>query len=206
MTAPRQHWESFYRDRDPAEVSWYQENPARSLILIEETGAPADASIIDVGGGTSRLVDRLVELGYAKLTVLDLAPTALAQAQERLGVRARDVVWIDADVLDHDFEHRYVIWHDRAVFHFLTDPAEQAAYVAQVESAVLPAGHVIIATFAPDGPERCSGLPVQRHSPESLSAVLGPRFEPVDFQQEAHHTPEGAVQHFLYGRFRRAAG
>jgi SAM-dependent methyltransferase len=148
-------------------------------------------------------VDRLSGLGYRAVTVLDLAPVALSHAQERLGERARDIIWIDADVLEYSFAHTYVIWHDRAVFHFLTDAADRARYGAQIESAVAPGGHVIIATFSPDGPEMCSGLPVQRHSPESLTECLGASFDTVDFREEAHHTPSGKMQHFLYGRFRR---
>ena len=203
MTAPREHWEKIYSERDPTAVSWYQENPARSLILIEETRVPADAPIIDIGGGASRLVDRLSELGYRAITVLDLAPQALGHAQERLGERARDIIWIAGDVLEHSFAHTYAVWHDRAVFHFLTEAKDRARYVAQLESSVEPGGHVIIATFSPDGPAMCSGLPVQRHSPESLTASLGASFDVVDFQEEAHHTPSGKTQHFLYGRFRR---
>lgn len=203
MTTPRQHWEKVYADRDPTTLSWYQENPARSLILIGETRVADDAPIIDIGGGASRLVDSLSELGYSALTVLDLAPRALTQAQERLGERARDVIWIDADVLEYRFSHQYTIWHDRAVFHFLTEPADRDRYVAQLESAVAPGGYVIIASFSPDGPEMCSGLPVQRYSEDALAAALGDGFESVGFQAEAHHTPRGAIQHFLYGVFIR---
>jgi len=203
MEDRRRHWERLYEDRDPDSVSWYQQNPARSLILIEETSLPADAPIIDIGGGASRLVDRLLDLGYSRVTVLDFARAALHHAQERLGVRSRDVRWLDADVLEHQFEHSYALWHDRAVFHFLTDPAERDRYLAQLEAAVELNGHVILATFGLDGPESCSGLPVQRHSAESLTDFLGKDFEVVGFQEEAHHTPSGSVQHFLYGRFRR---
>ncbi len=205
MTAPREHWQKIYSEREPTAVSWHQENPARSLILIEETGVAADAPIIDIGGGASRLVDRLSEIGYRSVTVLDLAPLALSQAQERLGERARDIIWIDDDVLEHPFAHTYAVWHDRAVFHFLTEAKDRARYVAQLESAVEPGGHVIIATFSPDGPVMCSGLPVQRHSPESLTECLEASFDVVDFQEEAHHTPSGKTQHFLYGRFRRSS-
>jgi SAM-dependent methyltransferase len=203
MATPREHWERIYASREPTAVSWYQENPARSLILIEETGAATDAPIIDIGGGASRLVDRLSEIGYSALTVLDLAPRALEHAQKRLGERARDIIWIDADVLEFSFAHPYAVWHDRAVFHFLTDPEDRARYVAQLNSAVAPGGHVIIATFSPDGPEICSGLPVQRHSPESLTECIGASYDAVGFQEEAHHTPSGKTQHFLYGRFQR---
>lgn len=203
MSTGRRHWESVYRDRDPTTVSWYQENPARSLILIEETGVELDAAIIDVGGGASHLVDRLLALGFTDLTVLDLSPTALAHAQQRLGPGSRDVRWLDADVLAHRFDRRYALWHDRAVFHFLTDADDRARYVAQLESALPAGGHAIIAGFALDGPEKCSGLPVERHSPATLTDQLGDGFQPVSFHEEAHHTPRGVVQHFLYGRFRR---
>lgn len=203
MEDRRRHWERVYEDRDPDSVSWYQQNPARSLILIEETSLPPEAPIIDIGGGASRLVDRLLDLGYSRVTVLDLARSALHHAQERLGPRSRDVRWLDADVLEHRFEHRYALWHDRAAFHFLTDPADRDRYLAQLKAGVEPKGHVILATFGLDGPESCSGLPVQRHSPESLTDFLGKDFEVVGFQEEAHHTPSGSVQHFLYGLFRR---
>jgi len=205
MTTRRVHWESVYADRDPTSVSWYQENPARSVILIEETGVAADDPILDVGGGASRLVDRLQAIGFTDLTVLDLAPAALVHARERLGHGSRDIRWLDADVLTHRFDRRFALWHDRAVFHFLTQGEDQARYVAQLDSAVAAGGNVIIAGFALDGPEKCSGLTVQRHSPETLAARLGSGFEPLGFQEEAHHTPGGAVQHFLYGSFRRLA-
>ncbi len=183
------------------DVSWYQEDPARSVRLITDV-AGADAKIIDVGGGASRVVDRLVDLGYEKVTVLDLAANALGYAQERLGERASLVEWVQADVTAYEFAPVFDVWHDRAVFHFLTDPQDRLRYAAQVERAVVPGGRVIVATFSLDGPEYCSGLPVQRHSPASIAAALGPAFELLGDEREEHVTPAGAVQHFLYGTFR----
>ena len=206
MTGRRAHWDAVYQDRDPTSVSWYQQNPARSLILIEETRLDSSEPIIDIGGGASRLVDRLLELGYTDVTVLDVAAAALRNARERLGEHAGDVAWIEGDVLEHPFDRRYAVWHDRATFHFLTDSDEQAAYGHQVSAAVVLGGHAIIAGFSPDGPETCSGLPVHRHDADSLTACLGSDFEPVVFHEEAHRTPSGERQHFLYGRFRRVAG
>jgi SAM-dependent methyltransferase len=203
MTSRQDHWRTVYAERDPTTVSWYQENPARSIILIEETGIDDGAPILDVGGGASRLVDRLLAVGFTNVTVLDLVEAALRHARERLGEIADTVAWEVGDVLSHTFERRYEVWHDRAVFHFLVDPAEQARYAEQAASAVLPGGHLIIAGFGPDGPERCSGLPVQRHDAASLAVCFDAAFAPVEFQEEAHHTPAGKIQHFLYGRFRR---
>jgi 2-polyprenyl-3-methyl-5-hydroxy-6-metoxy-1,4-benzoquinol methylase len=184
-------------------VSWHQENPSRSLELIERTGVGVDAPIVDVGGGSSRLVDGLVDQGYTNLSVLDLSSAALAYAQERLRNRAGMVDWIQADVTEYPFDGSFDVWHDRAVFHFLVDPADRGHYVERLEAAVRPGGHAILATFSLDGPEQCSGLPVQRYSAESMSLALGLGFEAVSFEEEAHLTPSGVTQHFLYGHFRR---
>lgn len=203
MRTRQDHWETVYRRRGPDEVSWHQENPARSLELIARSGVRVDAPLIDVGGGSSRLVDGLVDRGYTNLSVLDLSATALAYARERLGSRAGVVDWIEADVTEYPFEGSFDIWHDRAVFHFLVEPTDRSRYAGQLRSAVRPGGHVIIATFSLDGPEACSGLPVQRYSPESMSLALGPGFEALSFAEEAHLTPTAATQHFLYGHFLR---
>ena len=203
MRSRQDHWEIVYRRRGPDGVSWHQENPSRSLELIERTGVGVDAPIVDVGGGSSRLVDGLVDHGYTNLSVLDLSPTALAYAQERLGSRAGMVDWIEADVTEYPFEGSFDVWHDRAVFHFLIEPADRNRYRGQLESSVRAGGHVIIATFSLDGPEACSGLSVQRYSPESMGLALGSEFEAVSFEEEAHVTPAGATQHFLYGHFLR---
>jgi SAM-dependent methyltransferase len=203
MTSRQQHWQAVYRDRDPEQVSWYQENPERSAQLIESAGLPPSGRIIDVGGGASRLVDRLMDAGYSDLTVLDLSAVALAYAGERLGARAGEVTWIEADVINHQFERGFDLWHDRAVFHFLCEAGERQAYVDQVRATVAPGGHVILATFGLDGPEQCSGLPIERYGPESLRGALGPDFGAIAFEEEVHRTPAGGSQHFLYGHFRR---
>ncbi len=193
------HWERVYASRSPAEVSWFQPHAERSVRLIREAGVPTEAAIIDVGGGASTLVDDLLAAGYGNVTVLDLSAHALAAARARLGARAREVRWIEANVLEAALpRHGYDVWHDRAVFHFLTDPADRHTYVRQVLHAVRPGGLVIVATFAPDGPERCSGLPVMRYDPQGLHAEFGAPFSLLRHEREAHHTPAGKVQQFIY--------
>ncbi len=203
LSSQQQHWEAVYRDRVPELVTWYQAHPGLSLSFIAATGLGSDAAVLDVGGGSSRLVDYLLSRGYANLTVLDLSSIAIGYARQRLGDRADDVTWVEEDVLDHRFETTFKVWHDRAVFHFLTDPADQQRYVSRLSDAIPIGGHVIIATFGLDGPETCSGLPVQRYGPEGLSQALGADYGSVRFQVETHHTPTGATQQFLYGHFRR---
>lgn len=203
MTSRQAHWDGVYRDRDPEQVSWYQEDPAESLRLIASTGLPLSSRIVDVGGGASRLADGLLHRGYTNLTVLDVSATALAHAAERLGDRAGLVTWVPGDVTERQWDVNFDLWHDRAVFHFLCDEADRAEYVERSRCAVPEGGHVIIATFGLDGPERCSGLPIERYSPGSLSRALGPGFEAVEFVEELHRTPAGEEQHFLYGHFRR---
>lgn len=206
MESRQNHWESVYRDNDDEQVGWYQADPSLSFELIRGCAGEPDAPIVNIGGGSSVLVDRLLDAGYADVTVMDLAPTALSIAQERLGRRAGDVRWIEGDVTEHHFERVYSVWHDRAVFHFLTEADSQLRYVEQLRDALAGGGHAIIAAFALDGPERCSGLPVQRYGPESLSRRLGAEFEPLGFESETHITPSGVTQEFVYGRFRRRAG
>lgn len=197
------HWENVYQTKGERDVSWFQESPAISLELICATGVAGDSPIIDVGGGASRLVDVLIDAAFKKIAVLDLSERALALSRARLGIRGENVSWICADIMSWQPETTYDVWHDRAVFHFLTKPEERAAYAACVVRAVDPGGHVIIGTFAPDGPERCSGLPVQRHDAASLGVVLGPKFKVIDSRRHDHHTPGGATQHFQFSRFRR---
>jgi len=168
-------------------------------MLIHNTGLGKDAAIVDVGGGASTLVDDLVAERYTDLTVLDLSAAALAVAKQRLEKLADVVHWMEGDVTRAEFPiHRFDIWHDRAVFHFLTDPVDRHAYVEQVMRSVRPGGHVIVATFAEDGPEKCSGLPVMRYQPESLHAEFGDAFLLIEHEKEVHHTPSGAVQQFVY--------
>lgn len=195
----KQYWEQVYTTKASDSVSWFQEHADQSLRLIHNTRLGKDAAIIDVGGGASRLVDDLVAEGYTDLTVFDLSSIALAVAKQRLGEHADIVLWIEGDITRAKFPmNRFDIWHDRAVFHFLTDPANRHAYVERVISAVRPGGHVIVATFAEDGPEKCSGLPVMRYQPEALHAVFGDTFQLVEHEKEAHHTPFGTVQQFVY--------
>lgn len=198
---PKAHWEKVYSTRPSTEVSWFQPHAELSLTLIKASGMadPVTASIIDVGGGASTLVDDLLASGYQHLTVLDLSTSALAAAQMRLGETARRVTWLEANVLDADLPvHRYDVWHDRAVFHFLTTETERQAYVHQVLRAVKPGGLVIVATFAEDGPTQCSGLPVVRYAADNLHAEFGEPFELLGHERETHHTPGGNEQKFVY--------
>jgi SAM-dependent methyltransferase len=198
------HWENVYRTKDERDVSWFQERPEVSLELIRSSGANADAAVVDIGGGAARLVDALVDAGFGNITVLDLSERALATAKARLGTRSAKVKWIVADVTAWEpSEAAYDVWHDRAAFHFLTELADRAAYAARVLRAVRPGGHVIIGTFAPNGPERCSGLPVVRHDATSIGAILGPAFELMESRDDAHQTPMGTIQRFQFSRLRR---
>lgn len=193
------HWEYVYQTRQPTEVSWYRPHLETSLQLIEVAAPSRDAPIIDVGGGESTLVDDLLERGYRNLSVLDLSETALAVAKKRLGAKAARVTWLRGDVTTIDFPPQgYALWHDRAVFHFLTQKERRAAYVRQVASAVRAQGHVIVATFGPEGPTRCSGLDVVRYEPGALHGEFGARFHLRKHLTELHHTPGGAVQQFTY--------
>ncbi|HMH55468.1 MAG TPA: class I SAM-dependent methyltransferase [Gemmatimonadales bacterium] len=192
-------WDRIYRAKAPTEVSWYQPEARLSLELIRRIAPELDASVLDVGGGASTLVDGLLSAGYRDVSVLDLAPAALTRAQERLGERATQVRWIVADVLDARLlAASCAVWHDRAVFHFLTDARDRARYVAQVERVVRPGGHVIVASFGPEGPSQCSGLEVVRYSPEGLHTEFGAAFRLLDSAREDHQTPGGSVQAFVY--------
>ena len=196
---PKAHWEHVYRTKLPTRVSWYQEHSQRSLALIRRVSPPPNGPIIDVGGGASTLTDDLLDAGYQDLTVLDLSVTALAEARARLGVRAGTVRWIEANVLDADLPSAaYAVWHDRAVFHFLTAAADRGRYVAQVHRLVRARGFVLVATFADDGPTRCSGLPVERYSAAELHAAFGSPFRLMSSEREEHQTPTGTRQAFIY--------
>ena len=197
----KQHWEKIYSEKDEQETSWFQPRPETSLALIEATGEPPSAPIIDVGGGTSRLVDHLLELEQQNISVLDISGTALERSRQRLGERAAKVNWIETDLLEGNPGGPYRIWHDRAVFHFLVDEADRRRYLEQLRTHLEPGGHCIIATFGPEGPEACSGLPVQRYSPQALIETLGRAFELRETREEQHRTPAGKVQSFIYCRF-----
>ena len=197
------HWETVYTSKAEDQVSWFQETPAISLELIELAGGIRSSGVIDVGGGASRLADCLVSRGYEDVTVLDLSAAALARAQSRMGEEASRVTWIAADVTTWEPSRGYDIWHDRAAFHFLTSQADQGAYVSRLRRALRPGGHAIVGTFAPDGPERCSGLAVNRHDSTSLAVLLGSGFALIDARQHEHTTPWGATQKFQFSTFRR---
>jgi SAM-dependent methyltransferase len=192
------HWERIYDTRRPERLSWYQPYPAVSLELIEGLGPARDAPIVDVGGGASTLVDELLRRGHTDLTVLDISADALGVARRRLGASADRVRWEHTDLLDWAPGRRYAIWHDRAVFHFLTDPADADAYRALATASVAAGGHLILATFAADGPDHCSGLPVARYDPDRLAARFAPAFAPVADRREHHRTPTGAEQRFTW--------
>ncbi|MFP5402831.1 MAG: class I SAM-dependent methyltransferase [Gammaproteobacteria bacterium] len=198
MVDRRAHWESVYRNKAADQVGWFQPHAVSSLRLIERCAGP-DAQVIDVGGGASVLVDDLLDAGYRRVTVLDLAESALAASRARLGERAQAVEWIAGDITRVELPAaRFDVWHDRAVFHFLTDPGDRARYVAQVLRAVKPGGHVIVATFGPGGPLQCSGLDVVRYDPDALHAQFGASFRLLGHETEIHHTPAGKDQEFVY--------
>lgn len=206
MSDDRQgHWENVYSTKGETDVSWHQETPAPSLELLALIGAKRDDAIIDVGGGASRLVDHLLAQGFERITVLDLSAAALAVARARLGALAQKVQWIVADATLWEPPQTYDIWHDRAAFHFLTSETEQQAYLDRLKRGLRIGGHAIIGTFALDGPEKCSGLPVARQSPESLSTVFGAGFTLIDARRYQHATPWGAVQNFQFCAFQRIA-
>jgi SAM-dependent methyltransferase len=203
MSGRQAHWDNVYATKDEHAVSWFQEKSDISLDLIRATGVNATASIIDIGGGASRLIDALLDEGFKAVTVLDLSEKALATSKARLGARSAHAQWVVADITTWEPSQTYDVWHDRAALHFLIDPKDRAAYAERVLRAVRPGGHVIIGTFAPDGPERCSGLPVVRHDAATLGELLGHSFELIESRRHDHQTPTGATQRFQFSRFRR---
>lgn len=200
----KSHWESVYRQKSASDVSWYQPHLQQSLMLIAQAELRPAAAIVDIGGGASTLVDDLLAQGFTNVTVIDLAGPALAQAQQRLGEGAKSVRWIEGDATTELLAPESVdLWHDRAVFHFLTDASRRSAYLEQVERCVRPRRFVVLSTFAPDGPERCSGLPVARYSPDELAEALGPAFVKLAEAREHHTSPSGNQQSFSYVLCRR---
>jgi SAM-dependent methyltransferase len=202
---PNDHWERIYTTKDQAKVSWYQDAPTISIEMIERTHVSRDAALIDIGGGTSNLVDALLDRGFTDLTVLDLSKTALEMSRQRLGDVAEQVQWVAADITEWQPERHYSLWHDRATFHFLTAPQDRASYLTALRTAIAPGGWAILATFDLNGPEKCSGLPVVRYSPETLAECLGREFIPVKQCHHLHTTPGGASQSFQFSMFRRRA-
>lgn len=199
---PGAHWENVYATKDSEQVSWFEEAPALSLELIADA-YDGRGGVIDIGGGASRLAGALVEAGYAPVAVLDLSANALAVAKAKLGKKPHAIEWIVADVAGWRPASRFDVWHDRAAFHFLTEPAQQRAYAHALSAALNPDGIAIIGTFAPDGPERCSGLPVARHDAASIAAILGEGFDLLGERLHEHVTPGGSVQKFQFSTFRR---
>jgi SAM-dependent methyltransferase len=198
------HWERVWSKKDESSTSWFQAAPDVSLDLVGRAGVGAADPVIDVGGGASRLVDQLLDREFADITVLDISAAGLRQAQRRLGDRAGAVHWIEADVTTFRPERAYRLWHDRAVFHFLLDPAERARYLAVLDAALAPDGQAVVATFGPGGPRKCSGLDTMRYSAAELAAEFGPGWRLVEERGEAHRTPAGREQLFGYYRFGRA--
>jgi len=201
MTDRKDHWEKVYQNKSPLEVSWYQKRPTLSLELIAHTGVDKGSPIIDIGGGASTLVDALLEEGYTNISVLDISSNALSHAKERLGARACAINWIVTDITSFKSTVKYSLWHDRAVFHFLTDNADRQAYVAALKGSLAPDGHVIIAAFGIGGPLKCSNLDIVQYDASRLCAELGTEFELVEEAAEHHGTPDGRQQKFGYFRF-----
>ena len=201
----KQHWENIYRTRTPGQLSWTQEVPQTSLDFIDAFGLPADAPILDVGGGESLLVDYLLDEGFCNITVLDISGEALQHARQRLGEKAGRVKWIVADIMGFRPDDVYVLWHDRATFHFMTTTAQVTDYLAAAGSAVAKGGYAVIGTFSENGPQKCSGLPVRQYSEVELSDALNRNFEKIRCVTEDHETPFHTHQEFLFCSFRRTA-
>ncbi len=198
----KHHWEQVYASKQPTEVSWFQPVPEKSLQLIRATGVGREQAILDAGGGASTLVDNLLAEGFRDVSVLDISSNALSRSRERLGEIAGEVSWIEADATDFAPQRRYDLWHDRAVFHFLTDAADRGRYIEVVKRSLNSGGHFVLATFGPQGPLRCSGLDICRYSIEQLTDLLGACFSLQSHELDEHRTPSGAVQQFLYSRWR----
>ncbi len=197
------HWDETYTAKAETGVSWYQPLLGKSLDLVRRAAPEHTASVIDIGGGASTLPDSLLQAGYIDVTILDISQAALARSQARMGKTANHVTWLIADITTWTPDRTWDVWHDRAVFHFLTEESTQDRYIAALRAATHVGSTVIISTFAPDGPERCSGLPVHRYSSERLAARIGDPFTLVDQQGERHTTPSGSIQSFCYTILRR---
>ena len=197
----KKHWESVYTGKAPDQLSWYQETPSMSLDLIEQTGIARDGAIIDVGGGASVLVDHLLALGYTDLTVLDISGQALQTARHRLGSKADQICWLESDITTLEPRRRYALWHDRAAFHFLTEPEDRAKYVAILKNSLAADGFLLIGAFASDGPTRCSGLDVVRYDQQGICEELGACFRLLGETADPHKTPWETEQKFAFFSF-----
>ena len=201
MSERKEHWEKVYREKPPQTVSWYQVEPVLSLSLIDKASLTPDAPIIDVGGGASVLVDKLCERGYSDVSVLDVSATALALSRKRLASKGYQAHWFEEDVTRFNAPHRFALWHDRAVFHFLTSKTDRQSYVDVLENSLQPGGQVVMLTFAVGGPTRCSGLDVVQYDADRLGVTLGAHFKPLEWGRETHLTPAGKQQDFAWFRF-----
>ena len=201
MSVRKEHWEKVYQTKSPDEVSWYQPSPILSLQLIAKTGLAFDAPIIDIGGGASTLVGELCDSGYSNVSVLDVSASALAHAKHRCADKVSEVRWYEEDVTCFKPPHRFALWHDRAVFHFLTSRADRDSYIKVLKQSIEPGGHIIMMTFAIDGPKKCSGLDIVQYDADKLILEFGPGFELVETGFNLHLTPAGNQQKFAYFRF-----
>jgi SAM-dependent methyltransferase len=200
---PETHWQTIWTTRTADQVSWFEREPSTSLGLIRAVAPDNTGTIVDVGGGASLLVDHLLDQGQRGVIVLDVSAAALDQARERLGERQESVTWLVGDARFTRLPQKVDVWHDRAVFHFLTDPADRGAYLESLRGALRVGGYVVIATFGPGGPEQCSGLPVERYDCDKLTAFFGAEFQLVRCFEQQHMTPGGTAQEFTYAVFRR---
>ena len=199
------HWADVYERKAPEEVSWYEEQPRLSLELVRACEVGREAPIIDIGGGTSALAGALVAEGYSDVTVADISPSALDRAEKRAGPLGDRINFVLADVRHHDFDRSVEIWHDRAVYHFMVTEDDRDGYLSTLRKTLRPGGHLVIATFGPEGPEQCSGLPTCRYDALTLAAALGGGFSEVASGIEAHRTPGGTRQQFLFAHFLRTS-
>ena len=201
-TSGKIHWQRVYGEKGQTEVSWYQPVPEKSLQFIRLTGIAKDEPILDAGGGASTLVDHLMHEGYTNISVLDISGKALERSRDRLGDSGGAITWIESDVTEFEPSRQYALWHDRAVFHFLTRSDDRDKYIEVVCRALQPMGHLVLATFGPQGPERCSGLDIQRYGVDELQNLFGSQFDLCGHELDEHETPSGATQQFLYSRWR----
>ena len=197
----KKHWGNVYQEKSPSELSWYQKESKLSMELIRYTNVASNEAIIDVGGGASVLVDHLVKECYTNLSVLDISENALASAKKRLGDSAKSIEWIVSDITQFDAPQKFSLWHDRALFHFLTDPSDREIYVKTLKNAIKPEGHLIIATFAIGGPGKCSGLEIVQYDSEKMISEIGDNFQLIEERKEVHITPAKKEQKFIFFRF-----
>src|SRR3989344_3628624 len=200
----KQHWEKVFETKNPGEVSWHQSNPKTSVKLILSTHPDKDAHIIDIGGGDSNLADKLLDLGFKNISVLDVSLKALKKSQQRLGVKARRVKWISSDIRKFETSNRFEIWHDRAAFHFLTNDNDIKRYVKLTGEYIKPGGYLIISTFSLEGPKKCSGLDIRQYSEDSMKKIFYEGFEHIKSLEEIHHTPFQTQQSFIWNVFRKS--